>query len=120
MMVLANFDADHVPMEVHHLIFVPNHTHQRVNVNGFPDIFPVEYYNFQFSVQNNKVEKCLKLTCLPFREHNHHPSKPAVFCSRTVSKSPFLKDNSSGASAALSNNALATQFCKHLRLNIIE
>jgi hypothetical protein len=51
------------------------------------------------------------LTCLPRREHSHHPSIPPVFCSNTVSTSPFLKASSSGDSAMLSYKARATQFC---------
>jgi hypothetical protein len=51
------------------------------------------------------------LTCLPRREHSHHPSMPPVFCSKTVSTSPFLKASSSGDSAMLSYKARATQFC---------
>lgn len=42
------------------------------------------------------------MPCLPRKEHSHHPSRLLVFCSRTVSMSPFRKANSSGASATLS------------------
>lgn len=42
------------------------------------------------------------IPCLPRKEHSHHPSRLLVFCSKTVSMSPFRKANSSGASATLS------------------
>lgn len=61
--------------------------------------------------ETKESQKGRSLTCLPRREHSHHPSMPPVFCSSTVRTSPFLKASSSGDSAMLSYKARATQFC---------
>lgn len=52
------------------------------------------------------------LTWRPLSMHSHQPSRPLVFCSKTVRTSPLRKASSSGVSAMLSYKALATQFYK--------
>lgn len=55
------------------------------------------------------------IPCLPRKEHNHHPSRPPVSCSRTVITSPRLKASSSGDSATLSYSAFAKSLCWKIR-----
>jgi len=50
------------------------------------------------------------IPCRPRKEHNHQPSRPLGFCSKTVNISPRWNESSSGVSAELSYNALARQF----------